>query len=310
MEREANYVAVGAFTLLVIAMTVAFLIWYRDANNAQDYRTYEIHFSGSVGGLTRGSPVRYLGVDVGQVSRISLNKSRPDMVAVVVEVSNDAPISSSTRAALQMQGVTGLLYVNLKQAEAATPGPLQQGDRYPIIQTKSSDIDALLSSLPEVVSRVGTLMDNINSLFTADNMTALSATLTNIRETTQSLPELTTRLNALLGELRTTATEISAAAHSVQGAVDDTRPELRQVMTRANETAAGLASTAQRLDRLMTSSEAHLNHFSEQGLFEVERLLRDVRSATAEFRELSRSLRETPSQLLFERPESGVEIKP
>ena len=309
MERDANYVAVGAFTLLVIAMAVVFLLWYRDANNSRDFGLYEIYFSGSVGGLTRGSPVRYLGVDVGQVRKISLNKARPDTVTVIAEVAGEAPISSSTRAALQMQGVTGLLYVNLKQS-AEPSGPLQRGERYPVIQTQSSDIDALLSSLPEVVSRVGTLLDNINGMFTSENMAAFNATMSNLRNTTQALPELTGRMNALLGDLRTTAAEITAAAQSVQGTVNDARPELRQVLARANEAAVGLANTAQRLDRFMTSSEAQFSHFSEQGLFEIERLLRDARSATTEFRELSRSLRETPSQLMFERPESGMEIKP
>ena len=31
MEREANYTAVGAFVMLVLAMAVAFIYWYSDA---------------------------------------------------------------------------------------------------------------------------------------------------------------------------------------------------------------------------------------------------------------------------------------
>jgi len=37
-------------------------------------------------------------------------------------------------------------------------------------------------------------------------------------------------------------------------------------------------------------------------------LVRETRSAAREFRDLSRSLRENPSQILYEPPESGVEI--
>jgi phospholipid/cholesterol/gamma-HCH transport system substrate-binding protein len=36
MDRDANYVAVGAFVLLVIAMAVSFVFWYTDQ---QDKRT-------------------------------------------------------------------------------------------------------------------------------------------------------------------------------------------------------------------------------------------------------------------------------
>ena len=77
MEREANYVAVGAFILLVIAMGVGFVLWYTDARDGRNYETYEIYFTGSVSGLERGGPVRYLGVDVGRVRRISIDHNSP-----------------------------------------------------------------------------------------------------------------------------------------------------------------------------------------------------------------------------------------
>ena len=73
MDRDANYVAVGAFVLLVIAMAVSFVFWYTDQQDKRTYQRYEIYFPGSVSGLTAGSPVRYLGVDVGKVVRIMLD---------------------------------------------------------------------------------------------------------------------------------------------------------------------------------------------------------------------------------------------
>ena len=38
MEREANYTAVGAFVMLVLAMAVAFIYWYSDARNSKSDR--------------------------------------------------------------------------------------------------------------------------------------------------------------------------------------------------------------------------------------------------------------------------------
>src|SRR5262245_66392069 len=108
MEREANYVAVGAFILLVIAMAVGFVLWYTDARDGREYDLYEIYFAGSVSGLDRGGPVRYLGVDVGRVRRLSVDRENPTRVQVVAEIDNSAPISAATRAGLNLQGVTGL----------------------------------------------------------------------------------------------------------------------------------------------------------------------------------------------------------
>ena len=74
MEREANYTAVGAFVLLIVTMAGLFVYWYAGSSDARDYKRYEIYFEGSVSGLNRGSTVRYLGVEVGRVVAIRIDK--------------------------------------------------------------------------------------------------------------------------------------------------------------------------------------------------------------------------------------------
>ena len=43
MERDANYVAVGAFMLLLLAMAVWFVLWYSGSNDRREYNQYEIY---------------------------------------------------------------------------------------------------------------------------------------------------------------------------------------------------------------------------------------------------------------------------
>ena len=74
MEREANYTAVGAFVLLIATLGGFFVYWYAGSGDAREYKRYEIYFEGSVSGLIRGSTVRYLGVDVGRVIDIRIDK--------------------------------------------------------------------------------------------------------------------------------------------------------------------------------------------------------------------------------------------
>jgi phospholipid/cholesterol/gamma-HCH transport system substrate-binding protein len=69
-----------------------------------------------------------------------------------------------------------------------------------------------------------------------------------------------------------------------------------------------LAKTTANLDRLMSDHREDLGGFLRDSLPEMERLLRDSRTAAQEFRELSRSLRADPSQLLYEPSYKGVEI--
>ena len=124
------------------------------------------------------------------------------------------------------------------------------------------------------------------------------------------LPQTSQNIAKLVDDLRGTVRELDGAAQQLRGITDDARPEVKTALARLTDTANNLAQASQRMDRFTQKSEAQLGHFSEQGLFELERLVRETRSAAREFRDLSRSLRENPSQILYEPPESGVEIKP
>lgn len=309
MERDANYVAVGAFVVLVMALGIAFVLWYSDARDRREFQTYEVYFGGSVSGLNEGSPVRYLGVDVGRVRRLALDRESPGRVKVVIEVDVTAPISGATRASLRLQGVTGLLYVDLRQDPDADPAAaLAQGDDYPVIAAVASDFDALLASLPELVGRITALTDRIGLLFSEQNVMAIGEIATNLREASRDLPQTARSVADLVAELRATVGEINGLAAGLRGTAEEARPEIRRTLARFADVANTLAETATRLDSFVNDSQGNINRFTQQGLFEVEQLLREGRSAAREFRELSRSLKENPSQLLYEPPPDGLEI--
>jgi phospholipid/cholesterol/gamma-HCH transport system substrate-binding protein len=311
MERDAHYVAVGAFILLVIAFAVAFVLWYTDANDGLVYERYEIYFTGSVSGLDRGSPVRFLGVDVGRVRRLKIDEDNPTRVQVVVEIDENAPISAATRASLGLQGVTGLLYVNLKeQADIDRSAPLRQGSQYPVIEAVESDFDAFLASLPELMGRANTLLERFTRVVSDENLTGIADTIKSLRDTMKTMPQTSKDVQQLVVELRATVGEIHAASESLRAMTDESRPEVKVALTRMSDVANNLAEASARVDRFTKQSEVQLGNFTEQGLFELERLMRETRQAAREFRDLSRSLQENPSQILYEPPESGVEIKP
>jgi phospholipid/cholesterol/gamma-HCH transport system substrate-binding protein len=311
MEREANYLAVGTFILLVLGMAIAFVLWYTDANDGREYSTYEIRFAGSVSGLDRGSPVRFLGVDVGRVRRLGIDPQNPSRVEVVVDVDESAPISSATRASLKYQGVTGLLYIELREApDVVKTASLHQGRRYPQIESVASDFDVLIESLPELMGRATALLERASRVLSDENLAALNGTLKNLQETTASLPATAKDVAALIKQMQATVVEVRGAAEGLHTITTTSQPEIQNALAKMSAIAENLEQASARIDRFTQKSEVQLGNFSEQGLFELQRLMRETRSAAREFRDLSRSLKENPSQILYEPPASGVEIAP
>ncbi len=191
MDRDTNYVAVGAFVLLVIAMAVSFVFWYTDQQDKRTYRRYEIYFPGTVSGLTPGSPVRYLGVDVGKVVRISLEPQQRKRVQVLADIESAAPIERPHAGDLDAAG-RHRPAVHRFGAGSATPAIralLAQGHHYPVIRSAPSDFDVLLSSLPALATHPIELVDRFNRVFSDENVRAFKATLDNARAASERLPE-------------------------------------------------------------------------------------------------------------------------
>jgi phospholipid/cholesterol/gamma-HCH transport system substrate-binding protein len=311
MEREANYAAVGAFVLLVLSMAGLFVYWYSEAREHRSYTRYEIYFDGSVSGLTRGASVRYLGVDVGRVVRMSIDPRNASRVAVVVDIDSTTPISDRTVAELSMQGVTGVLDIDLLQnptGRALTEAV--PGEEYPVIRSTRSNFDVLLASLPEMVGLANSALGRADRVLSDDNIAALSRSFAHLDEAATTLPETLRDIRSLVADLRSTSIELRAAAQSVHALAEDSSPGVRAAVERMTTTADNLARASGQLDKLIEENRSGVRAFTRQGLPELEQLVRTGRDAASEIRALAESLRENPAQLLYQTQPRGVEIPP
>ena len=312
MEREANYAAVGAFVLLLIVIGGAFVYWYSDTRDKRDYARYEIYFDGSVSGLEEGSAVRYLGVDVGKVLRIRLDRRAADRVMVIADIDSTTPVSARTLAQLSLQGVTGLLYIDLQQV---VPGKSSlkvlekvPSLQYPVIRSAHSNFDTFLSSLPEVGVRTSELVVRLNTLLSDTNVAALSQLAQNLNTAGADLPATMRDVGAMVRELRAAIGDTRGVMAEVQKSASASGPNLSAAMERLRITSENMARASQKLDEMIAENREELRSFARDGLPQIEALARDSRAAANEFKALSRSLRQDPSRLIYQPAAAGVEI--
>jgi phospholipid/cholesterol/gamma-HCH transport system substrate-binding protein len=309
VEREANYAAVGAFVLVVALLGALFVYWYSDSREARDYNRYEIYFTGSVSGLDKGAAVRYLGVGVGRVVDMRIDPRDSSNVEVVVDIDSRTPISPHTVAELQLQGITGLLYIDLgEDRDNKRLAPPVASLKYPVIRSAPSRFDVFLSRLPELVATANELVQRATRLFSDENLEAVSTALGNFHRASDNLPQTLKNLNGLIEELRTTSNELSASAHSAHEVLNSVEPDVRATAERMHQIADNLNSATGQLDRIITENRQDIRSFTRDGLPEIERFVREGRAAAEDIRALSESLRENPAQLLYQAPQRGVEI--
>jgi len=309
MEREANYAAVGAFVLVVALAAALFVYWYSGTRVHRTYDRYEIYFNGSVSGLEQGAAVRYLGVRVGRVIEMRIDPRDAGRVEVIAAIESTTPISPRTVAELNMQGVTGLLYIDLQQS-ARSAAPSVPSLQYPVIRAAQSQFDVFMAQLPRLAAAAGGVIERLNRLLSDQNIDDVSRSLDNLSQASSSLPETVRSVNALLVQLRAATAELTATANSAHTVMDTAGPQIVTAMQRLQTVAGNLAQATDQLDRMIAENRSDVRSFTRSSLPEIESFVREGRAAARQISELSESLRQNPSQILYQPAPAGVEIPP
>ena len=312
VEREANCLAVGGFVLLVVVMGVLFVYWYSANSEHRFYVRYEIYFDGSVSGLSEGGQVRYLGVDVGRVIHIRIDPRAANRVQVIADIDATTPISERTLAQLSLQGVTGLLFIDLEQQRPDDNGrrilAAVPSERYQVIRSSHSDFDRFLSSLPTLTARLDELVDRATRLLSEKNIAGVERLVANLDRAASQLPHTAGNIDTMVDELRSTISDAHQVFADLHGATQTASVDFVAAVQKLRATSDNLERATGSLDAFVAENRDQLSGFVRGGLPQIELLLRDSRAAAQEIRDLSRSLRDNPSQLLYQPAANGVVI--
>lgn len=307
MEREANYAAVGAFVLLVALVAALFVYWYSGTRVHRTYEYHEIYFNGSVSGLEQGAAVRYLGVRVGRVVQMRIDPRDAGRVEVIAAIDSTTPISPRTIAELDLQGVTGLLYIDLQESAQPAP-PSVPSLEYPVIRSAPSQFDVFVAQLPRLSAAAGGVIARLNRVLSDRNIDDISRSLDNLSQASSSFPEAVRNVNSLLTQLRAATAELTATARSARNVMDTAGPQIVTTVRRLQTVADNLSQATDQLDKMIAENRADVRSFTRSSLPEIESFVREGRAAAKDITALSQSLRQNPSQLLYQPAPAGVEI--
>ncbi len=124
MEIRARYVLVGFFTLAVILGGFAFVYWLQTAGGVGKRKSFDVHFSNTVSGLLKGSPVLFNGIRVGDVTGLQLVPDNPRAVEATIAIDENTPVRADTLVSLEFQGLTGVAVVTLTGGSEKAPAPV------------------------------------------------------------------------------------------------------------------------------------------------------------------------------------------
>ena len=188
METNVNYTLVGIFVLTLLSVMIVTIIWLSSGISGNPTKTFKVYMTESVSGLNIDSPVEYNGVSVGAVKSIALNQKNPQLVEVLLNITQSTPITEGTVATLNVKGLTGIAYIALQDRGLNTT-PLQalKGQAYPVIKTAPSFFLRLDTAITKLNDNLHQVSASIRLLMDQENLRSVKEILLNIKQITSTL---------------------------------------------------------------------------------------------------------------------------
>lgn len=316
METKANYVLVGVFTLVVSLIAFGFVYWIARYGEARDSLPLEIRIPGSVTGLAQGSQVLFNGIKVGDVRRLHLDETNPDMVIVLTQVNATTPITRSTIATLGFQGLTGQAYVELKGGRLDEPNLLttaNEGGYVARINADPSIVNNLLATAQDIFARANSAIGSLEG-FIKDVREPLTETVKNTRTFTEALAknsDIVEKLGENAEDIQVMvkdAREMMARLNNASMRVEDimtkadkilSADDKNSVVAQVNATLESIRKTSDDLNNQLVPITANIQRFSGQGLRDVEAAVNESRRAIQRIEQAVTDLERNPQRIIF-----------
>ena len=215
MENKAKFLWVGIFVFGIFFTSLFVLIWLSDFSSKEELKYYQIYTNESVAGLSQKSSVRLLGVEVGSVEDLSLHKENNEtIVRILIKLKKDTPIYTTTMASMELQGITGLKYIDLSNEKGDKKELVSLKGEIPIIRSKPSLFSSINKQGDKIVNLLDFADERARVLLSMQNIQNFSTLLENLSEASNSVNELAKRMTQMTYSIEKAAASIQFLGQS------------------------------------------------------------------------------------------------
>lgn len=306
MPKPANFFRIGVFILIAAAILIAAVVIFGAGQLFKQKITFETYVKGSIQGVDVGSPVKFRGVQVGQVNWIGFslltypqpentsNKENYVIIRMVVDKEIfpnmfdeedlqpvlDRGVQKGLRARIEPQGITGMNYIELNFLEDPNQFPLISYDWKP----DNFYIPSAPGELANILTSMNKIMRDLEKLNLGDIQGGVVKLLENLNKavTEAEIQKISVNLQTLLDQMNKAITDANIGPLS---------NDARTLM-------AGLQRSNDDLQKVLKNVEP-ATRFNPG---EVRAIVNNLADITRNLEAFSQSIKERPSLLLYGSP--------
>lgn len=324
MSTKVNFYKIGIFVIIGIIILILLVIGLGSSKYFQSKTYLETYFNESIQGLQNGSAVRYRGITIGHVDKVSLlsqaytNDQIKNITIydryIYVKIAitdprlekyegflNDLPaqIKQGLRIRIASESITGGAYLEVTYLDPQTPyfEPTWTTTHL-YLPSASSTFTQFMGSIGDVFldmkkAKINELSTSMTTLARTANKAIKQARLAHLSQSTIDT----------LQQIDNTAQSYSALANKLNSVLDNA--PIAETFNNLNTLTLSLQQTSQEAAKTLAALMQAINH-SNQLLLQMHAqsgtILTNMNTASSNLKVFANNAKEYPSQLLFGNP--------
>jgi phospholipid/cholesterol/gamma-HCH transport system substrate-binding protein len=255
IRNRSQKIRLGVFLVISFAIllgTIGFLT-AREVFEKEDI--YFVTYEGtSVSGLEVGSPVKYMGINVGTIKDIHIDPNDVNKIIVELALKHQTPIKQDANANIISMGITGLKAIEINGGSNSAAS-LQPGDHIPAGSSLTQEITGKAEIIAQKAENV---LNNLQQFSEPNNL--------------RKFTDMADNINALVIQGNETITMVDSVILENRSDLRSALMPLKQVSERLDQSSALLLASMQTINAKIESDT-------------IDQILSNVRDATLTLKE-------------------------
>jgi len=283
MEYKSNEIKAGIMVFVGLAILVMFLIAIFSVDFGEESKEYTT-FLAYVGGVSKGSLVKYVGMDVGSVTEINFPTAAQPKIEVKFNVSQDTPVRVDSRAFITSIGI--MADPHLEISAGSLDADLLPGDN--VLPSKEVlSFTQMAQPMGEITTQLRDLLASVSDIFGEDNRSNLGSIVKNLDKLVAEGGEQVLKLGS---NFETLSQHLLSVTQDFEELMNNNKGNFEQ-------TIANLESTTKETSELISELRETLTMLSSNSS-NIIGIMENFQFASQNFEEFTRMVKERPWLLI------------
>ncbi|MFP4288771.1 MAG: MlaD family protein [Bacteroidales bacterium] len=231
MASKAKKVRLGIFILVSSVLLLILIGFFTAKRLFESTDTYYVGYENvSVSGLEVGTPVKYMGINVGTIADIFIDPDNVNRIIIELSLREGTPVKTDATADIVSMGITGLKTIEIRGG--SNDAEFMEEGKF--ISQGTSLVEDISGRAEVIAFKVEEVLNNLIDFTQPENMNKVSSAIESVSEFSDNAISSFNLIDEVIQENRTQLQETVEQSNQITKSFEVTAKEFEQASTKFN----------------------------------------------------------------------------